>query len=339
MPSRAQVRWAKFRSSAVSLVALLIMGVLFYLLTGGTLLQPKTTIYMYIPDATGLGEGSPVRADGIGVGKVKTVLLSGLTEPNRVVKVTMELTRQNLANISVDSYAQLSTDSLIGDKFVDITSGVSTSRLQPGAELTFKEQVDMLKSFDMQQLEKNLQAMDKLLTGIEQGESRVGQFIVGEGMYRNILVRVAELEQSLRQAVDTTSRMGQMLYSDTELRRIREPLAQLDQSLALIQSGQGSTGRFLRDPAQYAKLRADFDDVRRAVADVRSREFFQSDRQYQEWNRTIDGIIRAVDRMQSGPLLSGHGTHESLRGMLLELRKSVRDFQEDPRKYLRIKLF
>jgi len=339
MPSRATVRWAKFRATVLSAVALLILGVLFYLLTGGTLLQPKTTILMYIPDATGLGEGSPVRVDGIGVGKVQAVVLSGSREPNRVVKVTMELTRQNLTVISVDSYAQLSTDSVIGDKFVDITSGTRPDRLTPGAELTFKEQVDMLKSFDMQQLEKNMQAMDAMLTGIEQGTSRVGQFIVGEGMYRNMLLRVGEFESSLREAVSTTSRVGQALYTDVGLRRIREPLAELDRSLARIQSGQGPLGEFLRDPAQYAKLRSQFEDVRRAMSEIRSREFIQSDRQYAEWNRTMDRLIKAVDELQAGPLFREPASHDSLKGLLLELRKTTGDFREDPRKFLRLKLF
>jgi len=339
MPSRAQVRWAKFRTTAVSLVALLILGVLVYLLTGGTLLQPKAVIYMYIPDATGLGPGSPVRVDGIGVGKVQMVALSGLREPSRVVKVTMEVARQSLSSIPVDSYAQLSTDSLIGDKFVDVSSGTSSGRLRPGEELTYKEQIDMLKSVDMQQLEKNLQAMDVMLTGIEQGTSRVGQFVVGEGMYRNILKRVGEFERSLRQAVSTTSRVGQALYTDARLRQIRDPLVQLDGSLARVQSGQGDAGRFLRDPAQYEKLRADVQGLRRAVAEIRSREFLQSDRQYADWNRTVDAMIHTVDAIKAGSLFGEPVTHDGLNGLLREMRNTVRDFREDPRKYLRLKVF
>jgi phospholipid/cholesterol/gamma-HCH transport system substrate-binding protein len=339
MPSRAQVRWAKFRTSAVSVVALLILGVLFSLLTGGTLLQPKATIHMYIPDATGLGEGSPVRVDGIAVGKVQTVVLSGIREPNRVVKVSMEVMRQNLSAIPVDSYAQLSTETLIGDKFVDITSGTSPNRLEAGGELTFKEQIDMLKSLDMTQLEKNLQAMDVMLTGIEQGTTRVGQFIIGEGMYRDLLRRISEFERSLHGAVSTTSRIGQVLYSDARLREFRRPLVELDRSLAMIQSGQGTAGRWLRDPAPYAKLHADVQEFRRAIEGIRSSEFMQSDRQYTDWNSTLDRLIRTVDELQSGPLFGEPAGHDGLKGMLNEIRETVRDFREDPRKYMRLKVF
>src|ERR1041385_7674531 len=123
MPSAARVGWAKFRVFFVVVVALIILGTLAYLLTGGTILSEKTTLYLYIPDATGLGDGSPVRVNGIGVGTVDTVELSGSAQPNRVVKVSLRLERAKLSSIPVDSYAQLSTETLIGDKYVDITSG------------------------------------------------------------------------------------------------------------------------------------------------------------------------------------------------------------------------
>ena len=49
MPSARRVNWARFRVSMVCLVASLILLTLFYLLTGGTLFQPKATLFMYRP--------------------------------------------------------------------------------------------------------------------------------------------------------------------------------------------------------------------------------------------------------------------------------------------------
>src|SRR4051794_13986526 len=132
MPSAEQVNWAKFRSSAVILAALLILGTLAYLLTGGTILESKVQIYLYLPDATGIAPGSPVRVDGIQVGKVRLVELSGSNEPNRVVKVTMTVDVDRLTSITNDSTAETTSDTLIGDKFVDVTSGTGEKHLMPG---------------------------------------------------------------------------------------------------------------------------------------------------------------------------------------------------------------
>src|ERR1035441_4900719 len=118
MPSARQVNWAKFRVTAVSVGALAILAVLVYLLNGGMLFQEKTTLYLYIPDATGLGPGAPVRVDGIGVGKVGVIALSGSSDPGRVIKVTIKAESDRLSQIPVDSFAQLSADTLVGDMFV-----------------------------------------------------------------------------------------------------------------------------------------------------------------------------------------------------------------------------
>src|ERR1039457_1059550 len=129
MPSARQVNWAKSRAAVVSVAALAILAVLAYLLTGGTLLKERTTLYLYIPDATGLGPGAPVRVDGIGVGKVGVIALSGSNDPGRIIKVTIKAESDRLAQIPADSVAQISPDTLVGDMFVDVSSGRSASHI------------------------------------------------------------------------------------------------------------------------------------------------------------------------------------------------------------------
>src|SRR4051812_7276995 len=106
MRSKERVRWAQLRVGFTSAVALLILGVLLYLLTGGALFTEKTSLYLYVPDATGVAQGSPVRVDGIGVGKVGSVSLSGSRDPNRVVRLTLRIERESLAMIPTASYAE-----------------------------------------------------------------------------------------------------------------------------------------------------------------------------------------------------------------------------------------
>src|SRR5271169_6699866 len=138
MPSAQRVSWAKFRVSVVSIVALLILGTIAYLLTGGTLFEPKSTLYLYLPDATGLLAGLPVRVNGIGVGKVASVDLSGSRDQNRMVKVTMTIERDSLASIAADSTAQVASDTAEGDKYVAITGGARSDHVRPNDEIQYK---------------------------------------------------------------------------------------------------------------------------------------------------------------------------------------------------------
>ena len=133
MPSARQVSWAKLRVAMAVVAAVAILSVIVYLLTGGALLTAKATVYTYIPDATALTTDSPVRVNGVDVGRVQRVALSGSNEPNRVIRVTMEIETDHLPDIPVDSFAQVSTDNVVGDKYVDITRGTNSVNIRPNA--------------------------------------------------------------------------------------------------------------------------------------------------------------------------------------------------------------
>ena len=238
------VSWARFRVTVVCIVGVLILATLLYLMTGGTLFQEKATVYMYIPDATGLGPGLPVRVDGIVVGKVKTVQLSGLHDPKRIVKVTLAIERARLSSIAVDSIAALADDSLVGDKFVAITSGKKPEHIQPNGELTVKTAIDLVKDVNLSQFEDQMRAIDAVLSDLEEGRGRVGEFLESDNTYNDLRKRFAQLEQGMRAATSTTTIVGEALYSDQLYRDIGAPFVAFDKTLALIQSGQGTAAAF-----------------------------------------------------------------------------------------------
>jgi phospholipid/cholesterol/gamma-HCH transport system substrate-binding protein len=339
MPSARQIRWAKFRVLAVCAAALVILSILAYLLTGGSLLTEKATMYLYIPDATGLGPGAPVRVDGIGVGKVRLVALSGSSDPNRIVKVTMTLERGRLASIPDDSTAQIASETMIGDQFVDITSGTSRHFVSPGREIVFKGSPDLLKTLDISQFEKQLKVVGALLDDIEQGRGDLGQFVQGEQMYNDLRKRFSQVESGIRAAASTTSNVGHELYTDQLYQQISQPLIDLDRSLARLQSGQGDAGQLLRDSAQYDKLRSDTADLRRSIADLRAAEPMQSDTLYADWNRLLLSLIESVDAFNRGPAMTTTQAYDNLNGFARELQDTVKDFRQNPRKYMRMKVF
>jgi len=335
MAAAGRVRWAKFRVAAVALAALFILSVLFYLLTGGTLLTPKVAIYLYIPDATGLGEDSPVRVDGIPIGAVDSVGLSGTNDPKRIVRIVMRVNIDRLNSIPVDSTAQISVENFIGDRYVDISSGRNPSAIRPGGEIAYQSQTDFAKSLDLTQLEQQLRQVDVVLTDIEQGRSPLGQFISGDQFYNDLRRRIAELQRGIHEAISTTTTVGQIVYSDDMIRKVSAPLQELDRSLAAIQSGQGM-GQYLRDSAAHDQIVAQVADVRRSVTDLAASDFFRSDQAYKDWNRAVAGFIRSVDDINSQPMFSTTIVYDNINGFAAELAHTVRDFREHPKKYLRI---
>ena len=339
MPSARGVALAKTRSSVVVLSSLAIVSVLVYLLTGGSLLEEKVTLYLLIPDATGLDAGSPVRVNGTDVGKVRGVALSGSSDPDRIVRLTMRVERAHLRDIPADSLAQLSSDTMIGDRYVDIQQGQSTARIQPDGEIRFKAQPELLKSLDVQQFARQLRIVDATLTDIEQGKSPLGQFVRGREFYDKVRQSLDLLDAGFRDATSATSRVGQFLTTDRDYRQILDPLAEIDERLARIQAGQGPLGQALREDGQYTHFLDQTAELRRSVAEFRKQDFMASDSLYNGWNKTVLSLIRRVDDINSSPMFTNSLDYDNLTVMARQLRDSIRDLRENPKKYLRIDLF
>jgi len=339
MPTPGQIHWAKFRVAAVSIVAVAILAEIAYLLAGGSVFQQRATLYVFIPDATGLITGAPVRVDGVGVGKVTSVALTGSTAPARVVKVTIKAESARLSQIPVDSLAVLSPDSLVGDMFVDVTSGRSPRHIPPNGEIPFKASPGLLKTVDLTQFDQALRDIDAVVTDIEQGQGRVGQFIMGEAVYADVIKRVSEAQRGFRAAISVTTGIGREIQTDELYRSISDPLVELDQTLERLQTARTAPGVYLHDPAEYAQLLKAAEDLRASVAAVRAGEFMSSDAMYTAWTGSVQSLIQEVDEAGSSPLLETSQAYEQLDGAARDLRDTLKDFRDNPKKFLRLKLF
>ena len=339
MPSLRRIQWAKFRVTAVSVVAVLILSLLLFELFGGVLLAPKTVIYLYIPDASGISSESPVRVDGIDVGRVSGVELSGSKDANRAVKVTLMFYRDRINGVPADSVAQISSDTLVGDKFVDIAGGTSPKNIPAEGEMIYKYQPELLRSLDLTQFTQQLRLVDETLTDIEQGRSQFGKFVQGDAMYNDLLRRMVELQKGIRAAVSTTGAVGSLLNSDKLHAQASDYLVQIDRTIAKVQAGQGTAGQLLRSSAEYDQLLSKTQEFRRSLAALGKNDLLQSTDAYDSLNRTLGGLIRSVDELNRNPQMTTTTMYENLDGSLKVLRESLRDFRLNPKKYLRIKVF
>ncbi len=334
MSSARGVGWAKFRVAAVTVAGLAILSVLLILLTGGSLFQPRSTLYIYVPDATGLDTGADVRVDGIGVGTVAKVEFSESAVPDRAVRLVLSIRRSLLSTITSDSTAELTADNLVGDKFVDITSGLSRTHVAPGGEIHYKASPNLMAGLDLVQFEQQLRIVDATLGDIEASRGPVGKFIQGDQMYTDVVRRMATLQNDLHAAAKTTGAVGSVLYTDRFYRQIDDPLVRLDRTLARLQSRP-----WLRDTGQYEQFLDAAHGLRQSIANLRAGQWLQSDELYTDWNRRLAALIGTVDDFNASPNFSNSLLYDNLTGMLREIGATARDFHRNPEKYLRMKVF
>src|SRR5437899_12428498 len=126
MADPKKVSWAQLRIGIMAAFAMAILGVLIFLLTGsGDIFTSYATIYTYMEDSAAMAASTPVRLNGITIGKIDTIEFSGLKEKGKIVVIKMKVKKNMLNQIPDDSVAAIDAANLLGDKFINITKGKS----------------------------------------------------------------------------------------------------------------------------------------------------------------------------------------------------------------------
>lgn len=339
MPSARQIAWAKTRVFSVTIASAAIFLVLVFLLSGGTWFQPRVALYIYIPDATGLSAGAPVRVSGIGVGSIKNVSLSGSEQPDRIVKLTLSIDQQYLAGITAGSYAQTETESAIGNEYIEIHRGPGAVSIPPGGEIPFRPQPTLIETQNIEQLTKQVRAVEALLDQIEQGKNPTGELLLSDRLYNQAREEIATFQTQITRLRNPRNPVGKLLYTDDAYRQFREPLVRLDRAVVSLESAQSPIGKLLRENTQYNALMTSLTGLRGSIAKLQTDPFFNSDEAFTSWNRELASLIQSVDQFQISPLLSTSELYDNLTGFATGLRNNLHDFRNHPQKYLRLKIF
>jgi phospholipid/cholesterol/gamma-HCH transport system substrate-binding protein len=354
MPSAKRVSWAQLKVGITVVVAMVLVAILVYLMSGEhSLFAKDVALYTYLDDAAGLTKGASVRLNGLVMGKVKTVELSGLTDPRRIIRVTMEVDQRFLPNIPVDSQASISAENLLGTKFINIKMGKAPARIQPGAEITSLDtmQYDELVQSGYSLLASAqglLKRIDAIVGIVESGKGSIGKLLVDEEIYNRANSLVAEFQKTAAALNSGKGTVSRLLHDEQLYDEIRSPVSRLDGLLQGLQDGKGTAGKLLQDPAMYNEVNRNLAELRRVLEDINAGKgtagrLLKNDElhnQIQALLNKVDSTVNRVNQGQGtlGQLLVNPRLYESLDNTTRELNGLLKDFRSNPKKFMRIKL-
>ena len=346
--------WAGLRVGLMALVALLIVGALVFLITGQTsLFKSKGTLLTYLNDSAALTEASPVRLNGIYIGNVKSVALSGENALNRVVKVELEVQEKWFSAIPVDSKAAIASENVLGSKYININKGKAAQTVQNGsvlASLDVSEFEDVVqRGYDMLgSLQGIIKKVDGIVAQVELGKGSIGKLLVDEELYNRLVTITGDVEQLTKGLNRGEGTIGKLLKDDKLYGDVRGTVSRLDVLVQGLQDGQGTAGKLLKDPALYDDLRGTVKDVRFLLAGLERGEgtagkLLKSTELHDQMNRTIAKLDLMLDKLNQGQgtlgqLLVNQQLYENLNGATHEMHGLMKDFRTNPKKFLRIQL-
>src|ERR1700730_1022939 len=120
MPTTSKSKWAQLKVGLMAIAALLILAFLIILMSGVNPLFRRTTeVFTFLPASVAMPEAAtPVRLNGIPIGKVKKIELSGSTDPSRIVKLTLSIYDEAVPLVPVDSQEKIAPHKLLGSHYV-----------------------------------------------------------------------------------------------------------------------------------------------------------------------------------------------------------------------------
>src|SRR5262249_40858350 len=144
-----------------------ILAVLVILLSSTNPLFQKTTeVYSYFDDSFAMVAGAtPVRLNGIQVGKVRKIELSNSQDLARTIRVTMAINDEFLQEIPVDSKAGMAQQNLLGTRYINIKKGKSKNTIQARSEISTIDSPELEDLF--QQGTTTLGALQSILKRVE----------------------------------------------------------------------------------------------------------------------------------------------------------------------------
>lgn len=218
----------RFRVGLVVLVALFVLMIgIFMIGQRANLWKSKLPYETRFESASGLVAGNNVRLNGVNVGNVLEVILSG-DPADRTVRVVYNVDRRAAPRLRKGTHAAIKTIGLLGDQYIELEGGKADEPEVPvGGEIPPAPGT----------------GIEKLLEG---GGSLIADLSAIATSLKNILGRTEKGEGFLG-AITTNSEESKKLGNN-----LNESLRSLNAMLRKVESGQGFAGKLFFDE-KYGK--------------------------------------------------------------------------------------
>ncbi|HZV86099.1 MAG TPA: MlaD family protein [Candidatus Binatus sp.] len=358
MPQRKQLTWTELRVGLFVLVGLSVLAAGIFYVTGAGTLGPKYRLVTYLPEASLLSGGAPVRLDGVEVGNVESIRLAPripgkAREKDRNVEVVMRVSKHYENDILTDSEASLVTEGLLGNRYVNITRGMTGLPLKDMQEVPGHEEKAMAQVVERSaDVLANLQALSEevqdLIHGVKQGKGSLGKFLTDDQAYNHLNSILAKGDMMVTNVQSGQGTLGKLVASDEMYNKVDKGLDSVNVILTDVRSQKGTLGKLLYDPSFYDEAKQAMTNANAMISDVRAGKgslgkLATDDTLYTKFKETSENLANATAKLNdntttAGKLFSDPKLYDNLSSLTGDLRLLVGEFRQNPKKFLHIKV-
>jgi phospholipid/cholesterol/gamma-HCH transport system substrate-binding protein len=322
---KKQLLWSKLRVGVVISIALVLLLLTVFFAGGiGDLFVPKVVIRAEIKDVKGLRQGAPVWVSGIEIGFVKNISLHS----QYGTLVTMSIKESTLPYIRNDSYANVITQGLLGDKYIELTGGtIEAGQMKAGsiikgaAQLEVKDLVEA-SSTSMAKVSEFVNKVDMMLEHFEKSEGTVAKLLKDPALYYNLKQSSTTLLAILKEFKESEGSAKMFIKDPSVYNNMLAASSSLEKFSRTINEGNGTLKKLAESPEVYDNLNSASQKLDTLLSEIDSGE------------GTAGVLVK--DKEFAAQLKE---TVTGLSEVVLELKELTKDVKAHPYKYFKFSIF
>jgi len=361
-----QLRWSKIKVGLVISLAILVLFIaVFFAGKIESLFSPKMQLKAQFRDVKGLRKGAPVWIFGTEVGSVQTIDLDPIY--GTIVTVSVDKNVRDL--IKKDSTASIMAMGLLGDKYMELTTGSPAAEpVESGEMIKGMAQVELteIAATGAMTIEKTadlVKRIDMLVQKIEKGEGTVAKFIMNPSVYDNLEKSTRTLSILLEDIKTSRGTLKRMIDDPALYDRMLSAASSIEGFSKRLNESTGTLTKLLEDPELYEKLVAASSSIETFSRKLNEesgtlKKLVEDPELYDNLNRVSRNLASILTRLDRGEGVAGtlirdnemaFDLKETLAkfkeltaemGQLAEeLKLLTKDIKENPKKYFKFSVF
>jgi phospholipid/cholesterol/gamma-HCH transport system substrate-binding protein len=227
------------------------------------LFKRKSAYQLHFESVSGLAEGSMVQLDGVRVGTVDEIVLPR-DMGEKQLEVRLSIDARYAERIRSNSQARIKTLGLLGDKYLELTSGTPDAEVIPeGGEIPAAPQTNVEQLAETgEDVVQNISTLVSQLTGIfgriERGEGVLGKMLTdeqtGDAVVADLQATLAAIRATAESVQKSQGTFGRLLHDREMADKLETSIEHLDRVLIATESGKGAVPALLNDEATKQRL-------------------------------------------------------------------------------------
>jgi len=274
-------------------------------------------------------------------------------DKNKNIEVMLRVERHYQNDILTDSVASLVTEGLLGNRYVNITRGLTgtpipDSGIIPGAEEKAMKEVVERSAEVLGNLSALSTDVRDLIAGVQEGRGSLGKLLTDDQAYRHMNNILANSDTIIANVKDGQGTLGKIVASDEMYTKVDRGLDSFNLILADLRSGKGTLGKLMYDPTLYDQTKEAMAHGNAMLRDARAGKgslgkLVTDDELYNKLRDTSSNLAAASAKLNdntttAGKLFTDPKLYDNLAGLTGDMRLLVGDFRQNPKKFLHIKI-